>query len=335
MDTKDENESKHAKSGPITVRKDYTSEEDIDKKNSFRKYVLQNRTENESPEQRIDKNDDANEEDSLLQGLPASMKKIRELSMDKSRHSINDIDQAFKDEKDEKDAGEVDFNLKFFNKKTIKSLGSRKMSQHQKSSSHAVLPMKKRSRFKSRQNSIKHTHSQTPDVKIKRKKTSMKNVSFDGPSEVFHEEKQVGNHEKPLLQYNQPIDYIDNEIESQMMRETLSQMIPEKRQEIYPEEEPNYHNSQSRNIESDTVRRQQQELELERMRLERSEMPRQTQIKPEAQVKPEVHIPTIENKIMANRSRSQNQRPIQTQTQPQETLPAINYRRNSNGSKSF
>ena len=62
MDTKDENDSKQVKSSPITARKDYTSEEDIDKKNSFRKYVLQNRIENESLEQHIDKNEDSIED---------------------------------------------------------------------------------------------------------------------------------------------------------------------------------------------------------------------------------------------------------------------------------
>ena len=137
MDTKDENDSKQVKSNPITTRKDYTSEEDIDKKHSFRKYVLQNQIENESLEQHIDKNEDSIKDDSLMQGLPASMKKLRELSMDKSRQSINDIDRAFKEEKDTE---EVDMKLKFFNKQTIKSLGSQNASQHQKSSSYAIIP---------------------------------------------------------------------------------------------------------------------------------------------------------------------------------------------------
>ena len=122
-----------------------------------------------------------------------------------------------------------------------------------------------------------------------------------------------------------------------MMRETLSKMIPEKCQEIYSIDEPNYQNSHVGNIESDTVRRQQQELELERMRLEHSENPRQTQISTEVQ------IPTIENQIIPNKSGSQNQMMTNrslsqnqnyVQSQPQDTLPAINHRRNSNGSKS-
>ena len=267
-----------------------------------------------------------------MQGLPASMKKLRVLSMDKSRHSINDIDKAFEEEKDTE---EVDMKLKFFNKQTIKSLRSQKASKHQKSSSHAVIP-NRRSRFKSRKYLIKHIHSQTPDVKIKPNKASNKNGLFHSPSEVFYDGKQIGKHEKPILQYNQPIDYLDNGIGSQMMCETLSQMISEKRQEIYPIDEPNYQNSHVGNIESNIVRRQQQELELERMRLERSENLKQNQISTEAQISTidNNFIPKrfgSQNQIMANRSRSQNQNYVQSQ--PQDTLPPINHCRNNNGSK--
>ena len=115
----DNEEAKYPKSGPITERQDHLSQEDGERRNSFRKYVLgatplkeqpivQN---DQSPTKEIIEEQDA----SLLQELPASIKRIHRLSVDKSKQSI-DIDANREEIKDapQENIGDIGINLKFF-----------------------------------------------------------------------------------------------------------------------------------------------------------------------------------------------------------------------------
>jgi hypothetical protein len=113
------------KEEPITVRKDYYSDEDVkEKKNSFRKYVLGASEYNK--EDTPFKESSSEQDISLLHGLPASMMKLMHMSVDKSDQSFYEnppeaLIERQTEENDEKDSSEVDLNLKFLNKHTIRS----------------------------------------------------------------------------------------------------------------------------------------------------------------------------------------------------------------------
>ena len=74
---KDTSEISKTPIGPITERKDYLSEDEAEKRGSFRKYILQTpeyqKSKNISKHE-SDKEESSVEDISLMQGLPASMK---------------------------------------------------------------------------------------------------------------------------------------------------------------------------------------------------------------------------------------------------------------------
>ena len=122
----DNEDAKLPKSGPITERKEYLSQDDGERRNSFRKYVLgviptkdQIIEQNfQSPPKEINEEHD----ESLLQELPASIKKLHQFSIDRSKHSI-DVDAYIEENKaiQNEDNGDVGINLKFFNKVSMRS----------------------------------------------------------------------------------------------------------------------------------------------------------------------------------------------------------------------
>jgi len=120
---KDHSETKPLnKTEPITARKEYFSDEDVgDKKNSFRKFILG------APDYKYnyDQKESSSEQDiSLMHGLPASMKKIRQMSIDKSQNSFyeNSPDEVVQKKEESSD---IDLDLKFINKNNMKNQKSK------------------------------------------------------------------------------------------------------------------------------------------------------------------------------------------------------------------
>lgn len=286
--------------------------------------------------------DESFEDASLMHGLPASMKKLREMSLDRSRpHSPKTKYSApHTDNVDENNS--IDLNLKFFNKAAIKSNTTTNIIHLKKQSNMIGSPHGR--------NSVQVASGKRMNPMSRFKKRvpkQYKNVSFENsPRELHHvkSSQNVAKYNPKMIDYNQPADYMEDEVNSQMMRETFSQLMPDARQNLYPEEDIEYEEQRVKPLDSVTIRQQREELEMERMRMERTENPDyykqrapiQRGYSPYNKKVPSAKHSQINDSQFENRSRSQNQRIPNNYSdvyQAQE-LPSINNRRNSFNSKS-
>ena len=186
-----ENEEKpEDRVSPITARKDYFIEDGIDK-NSFRKLVLG------TPEKVSAKelNESSSENDaSLMKGLPASIKKLRQLSQERSRQSEgrNPIIRTDEAVMPDSDSSDVDFNLKFLNKKALMSGKSVPVIQnHYKSPSYQVENDRKSPYAKYHRNRNHKISHQTR----KNRMTSFDRPSLLKPLNRPEEEKRIRNYD--------------------------------------------------------------------------------------------------------------------------------------------
>ena len=82
--------------------------------------------------------------------------------------------------------------------------------------------------------------------------------------------KNVGAVQKSIISHSQPADYIEHEVESQMARETNSKKRPDLRQELFPQKDHDFHYQKTKTLDNDSVRKQQDELEIDRINLEKN-----------------------------------------------------------------
>lgn len=250
---KESDENKHNKSGPITARKDYLSDEDVgDKKNSFRKFILG--APDEIEDQTPLKESSSEQDVSLMHGLPASMKKLRQMSMDKSKHSVRRhvTDEYFKEQEE---SSEVDMDLKFLNKKTIKS----KLSQSQPSLHKKVAsqPVQKRKNPYSKFQSNKSLNSSVAS----HRGHSNKNVSFTMTPKHSAQQRIIGKPPRKLARGPEPMDYLEDEVRSEYVRESLSRVLPQHGEPLPQKDEPR---RSRKSIGDGSLKRQKDELEQQR-----------------------------------------------------------------------
>ena len=222
---KDDSESKQPdRPEPITARKDYNSESE-GMKNSFRRLILGSHEEISPPH--FDKQEESSDPDvSLMHGMPASMKKLRDLSADKSRYSntLPLINNTYEIPPQES-SSELDLDLKFLNKKNLLSGKSipklENVPNHLKSISDNI---------KRKPNPLSQFQ---PNPKIQTPKLSYRsfknrNKSTDRIPKPNIPMKKFKEEEKSVQGYPQ-IKYLEDEVQAQSIRESLSRSVPRMR----------------------------------------------------------------------------------------------------------
>jgi hypothetical protein len=191
-----------------------------------------------------------------------------------------------------------------------------------KSSSQLVMKPKAKTRFQP------HPYAQTPVVR--KRSISKKNVSFEASPRSSHKQQRVGKIERPIVNHAQPVDYIEDEVQSQFMRESLSQIMPQKRKDLYPKSDIPEREIRIQQIDAINLKRRQKELEFERRVIENKE-----RIKSPIQYEMaagDTFGDRFNEYEQKNRSRSENR--FQETSQEFEKLPSIiSSRRNSETSK--
>lgn len=161
-----------------------------------------------------------------MNGLPASMKKLREMSIDKARQSqpnppLN-VDLQEKDDESE----ELNMELKFFNKKMIRS-SSNISPKHKKSNSITIARKNSKSNFRP------YARMQTPITSDR--EGSKKNVSFDMTPKHVKAYRQIGERGKQFSNLHEPKEYLDDEVLSEYVRDSNERKGRKFQDEIQPE----------------------------------------------------------------------------------------------------
>lgn len=237
---------------PVTARKEYLSDEDVgDKKNSFRKFVLGAPDYKEQTPLK-----ESSEDLSLLHGLPASMKKLRQMSMDRPKDRLGRTQPLDVTMHDQEESSEVDLNLKFLNKRAMNSNKSiEELKLHKKSASQTV------NRKKNPYSKFRNRHGDYSPVSNKHRGDE-RNVSFERIPKASKQKYRNIAQRPPRAKAPEPEEYLEEEVRSQLIRESYSKQVlrdseDNSLRQLAPDE-------QARTPGHSSIRRQQKELQRQR-----------------------------------------------------------------------
>ncbi|CAI2376929.1 unnamed protein product [Moneuplotes crassus] len=259
----DSEQKKESNDGPITERKEYHSAMGS-AKNSFRKLILGTNDEASPPPHESSSENEA----SLMHGLPASMKKIRGMSMDRSRQmalpptpkKIIRAPNTTNMEKDES-GSDVDFDLKFFNKKALQSGGSLpRISAYERAANH------KKANRTSSFTKYQSPNPFRPPVDSNRS-LNERNSSFEEIPRANLVQRR--DFKEPEGSY-QPSEHLEG-VKTPSLRETISRSVPRMRNQEIIKRKETFGDSHAKKESGSSYRRDQVMLEHQRKALGRGD----------------------------------------------------------------